>query len=267
MLQVGEFSKICAVSVKTLHHYDRIGLLRPESVDPVTGYRYYSTEQIDRMLYIQRLKRYGFSLEEVQELLSCTDSRALYTRLLQQKEKLQQEQRDRGTILQELRSHLLMFERTGDIMTYQKGYTIAVKDSPELPVMACRQRMGVDDFGKYYGAIFERMTKAQAAPAGLTGAMYYDREFDPNDSDIELFVAVREANKADRTLAARPCAVTVHRGAYSTLPEAYGALVSWIEANGYVCDGAPYELYLKTQFDGLDPADWETEIYFPIRKK
>ena len=62
MLQVGEFSKICAVSVKTLHHYDRIGLLRPESVDPVTGYRYYSTEQIDRMLYIQRLKRYGFSL-------------------------------------------------------------------------------------------------------------------------------------------------------------------------------------------------------------
>ena len=60
MLQIGEFSKICQVSVKTLHHYDKIGLLAPAEVDRFTGYRYYCIEQIDRMNYIQRLKRYGF---------------------------------------------------------------------------------------------------------------------------------------------------------------------------------------------------------------
>lgn len=41
MLTIGAFSKICQVSVKTLHHYDRIGLLTPKKVDAVTGYRYY----------------------------------------------------------------------------------------------------------------------------------------------------------------------------------------------------------------------------------
>ena len=64
MLQIGEFSRICQVSVKTLHHYDKIGLMVPAEVDQVTGYRYYQAEQIDTMNYIQRLKRYGFPLRK-----------------------------------------------------------------------------------------------------------------------------------------------------------------------------------------------------------
>ena len=75
MLSIGEFSRICQVSVKTLHHYDRIGLLKPIRVDAFTGYRSYSRAQMEQMLYIQRLKRYGFSLGEIQEILSCSDER------------------------------------------------------------------------------------------------------------------------------------------------------------------------------------------------
>ena len=88
MLQIGEFSRICQVSVKTLHHYDRIGLLAPARVDVLTGYRYYEPEQIDVMNYIQRLKRYGFSLEEIQKLLTLSEDREILTMLRQQKEKI-----------------------------------------------------------------------------------------------------------------------------------------------------------------------------------
>lgn len=38
MLQIGEFSKICQVSVKTLRHYDKLGLLIPAKIDHLTGY-------------------------------------------------------------------------------------------------------------------------------------------------------------------------------------------------------------------------------------
>lgn len=71
MYQIGEFSKICQVSVKTLRYYDKIGVLRPSEVDRFTGYRYYDRAQLEKMLLIQKLKRYGFSLEEIQPLLSC----------------------------------------------------------------------------------------------------------------------------------------------------------------------------------------------------
>ena len=53
MLSIGEFSKICQVSAKTLRYYDEIGLLRPEEINPENGYRYYRVEQLERMLFIK----------------------------------------------------------------------------------------------------------------------------------------------------------------------------------------------------------------------
>lgn len=170
-------------------------------------------------------------------------------------------------ILNELQTHISVFERTGDIMTYQKGYTIEVKNSPAMNVLATRAVMGVDEFGRYYGTLFERVPKEHVTPTGLNGAKYYDEEFDKDSSDIELFIGIQEKDKADTVLEPCECAMTVHHGGYSTLSEAYGAVVSWIIENGYKMAGAPFELYIKTQFDSLSPEDWETEVYFPVRKK
>lgn len=267
MLQIGEFSKICLVSVKTLHHYDKIGLLVPMEVDRFTGYRYYGVEQIETMNYIQRLKRYGFSLEEIQRLLTVSDNKELSKALRQQKEKLKRTQQEMAIIVNELQTHISVFERTGDIMTYQKGYTIEVKNSPAMNVLVNRAMMGVDEFGKYYGTLFERVPKEKVTPTGLNGARYYDKEFNHESSDVEVFIGIKEKDKADVVMEPCECAMTLHRGGYSTLSEAYGAIVSWIIENGYEMAGAPFDLYIKTQFDSLSPEKWETEVYFPIRKK
>lgn len=44
-----------------------------------------------------------------------------------------------------------------------------------------------------------------------------------------------------------------------------GAVVAWIQENGYECNGAPYDIYTKTGFDSLAMEEWETEVYFPVR--
>ena len=249
MLQIGEFSRICQVSVKTLHHYDKIGLLVPAEVDQVTGYRYYQVEQIDTMNYIQRLKRYGFSLEEIQQIITLSDEKEISRLLRQQRDKLKREQQEKAAILNELQTHISIFERTGDVMTYQKGYQIEIKNSPAMNVL------------------FERVPKDHVTPTGMNGARYFDQEFNPESSDIEVFIGIREKDKADTVMEPCECAMTVHHGGYSTLSEAYGAVVNWIMENGYEIAGAPFDLYIKTQFDSLSPADWETEVYFPIKKR
>lgn len=267
MLSIGEFSKICQVTVKTLRHYDRIGLLKPVYVDDMTGYRYYSRGQMEKMLLIQRLKRYGFSLEEISSILHCTEKGAFLFKMLQQKDRLKQQKQDMELAISELTAHMQSYERTGDLMDYQRGYKIDLKEAPERNVIACRQKMGVDEFGKYYSTLYERVPKERVTPNGVTGAVYYDKEFDRENSDIELIVGIREREKADRVMKAGLCAMTVHKGPYSSLSEAYGALVDWIAENGYEWNGVPYEIYTKTQFDSLAPQDWETEVYFPVRKK
>ncbi len=267
MLTVGEFSKICQVSIKTLHHYDRIGLLIPLKVDPASGYRYYGQQQVRQMLLIKRLKRYGFSLDDIRLLLECKDDSVFFFKLCRQKETLELQKRDADLVLSELSANLRNFERTGDIMGYQKNYEITVVNTPDRIILASRQVMGVKDFGTYYSGLYERMAKDHLTPDGVRGAVYYDEEFHPESSDIELIVGIREKDKADKIMEGQLCASTIHKGPYSSLSDAYGAIVTWIEENGYAWDGAPYEIYLKTQFDHLTPEDWETEIFFPVKKK
>lgn len=267
MFTVGEFSRICQVSIKTLHHYDRIGLLTPLKVDSFTGYRYYGQQQVERMLLISRLKRYGFSLDEIKGLLECKDERVLFFRLNQQKEALKTQRRETELAIAELSAHLQDFQRTGDIMGYQKNYEITVKETPDRTVLASRQVMAVRDFGRYYSALYERIAREHLTPDGVCGAVYYDEEFNQESTDIELIIGIREQDRADRVMKGQLCAQTVHRGPYSALSDAYGALVAWIEENGYAWDGAPYEIYVKTQFDSLAPEDWETEIFFPVKRK
>lgn len=266
MLTIGQMSKVCGVSVKTLHHYDKIGLFKPQKTDGATGYRYYEDAQIGVVLLIGRLKRYGFSLSEIQELLTIRDSRELLGKLHRQRFRMERQMERISITIREMGYHLDEFERTGDIMSYQNNYEVTLKEGEEQVLLTARAKMSVEEFGIWYGKLYERIARERLEVNGVTMAIYHDQEFDPAYSDIELGVGITQRDKADFIMPKHLCATTIHKGAYSGLPDAYGAVVAWINANGYKMDGMPYEIYVKTQFDKLPPEEWVTEIYFPVKK-
>ena len=266
MLTIGQMSKVCGVSVKTLRHYDKIGLLKPQRIDEINGYRYYEDPQIGTMLLIGRLKRYGFSLTEIQALLTIPDSRELLRQMYKQRFRLERQMEHISITIREMGYHLEEFERTGDIMSYQNNYEIQIKEAEEQALVTQRHKMSVEEFGTYYGKIYEKITREHMTINGVIMAVYHDQEFDPAYSDIELGVGITERDKADFIMPGCLCAATIHRGPYSGLPDAYGAIVAWINANGYHMNGMPYEIYRKNQFDKLPPDEWETEIFFPVKK-
>ena len=67
MYHIKEAAELSGVSVKTLHHYDKIGLLVPLKSE--NGYRIYSQEDLERLQVILYYKYLGFSLEKIAELL------------------------------------------------------------------------------------------------------------------------------------------------------------------------------------------------------
>ncbi len=69
MIRIGDFARFSRVSVKTLRHYDEIGLLKPGKVDEWTGYRYYALDQLSQLNRILALKDFGLSLEQIGQLL------------------------------------------------------------------------------------------------------------------------------------------------------------------------------------------------------
>ncbi len=267
MLVIGQFSKVCQISVKALRHYDKIGLLHPAYVDEWTGYRYYDETQIPVMLLIQRLKRYGFSLSEVRALVEDADEKQIHDWLNAQMETLNDKIRHTASIVGEIQAHLANYERTKNIMGYQDNYQVTIETAQDRPILSTRQKMGVEEFGKYYGHLFEKVAKEGVATTGLTLAIYHDDEFNRQCTDIELALEVQDPAQASRVLAGGTVATTIHKGGYSGLPDAYGALTCWIAQNGYQAVDAPYEIYLKTQFDKLPPDQWETKVFFPVKKQ
>ena len=69
-MQVKDFADFAGVSVRTLHYYDEIGLLKPAHVDKATGYRYYDETSVLRMQEILFYRELDFSLKNIKEILS-----------------------------------------------------------------------------------------------------------------------------------------------------------------------------------------------------
>ncbi len=69
-MNVSEFAKTSGVSVRTLHYYDEIGLLKPDFVDTENGYRFYGEAALLRMQEILFYRELDFSLKFIKDMLS-----------------------------------------------------------------------------------------------------------------------------------------------------------------------------------------------------
>jgi AraC family transcriptional regulator len=60
-------------------------------------------------------------------------------------------------------------------------------------------------------------------------------------------------------------ATTIHAGSYDGLHQAYAAIESWMNANGFKGAGDPWEAYITDPGDYPNPEDWRTEVFWPVR--
>src|SRR3954467_7090998 len=67
-LKVGELARRTGLTVRTLHHYDEIGLLKP-SLHTEAGHRLYAAGDITRLQQVLSLRQLGFGLEEIRDCL------------------------------------------------------------------------------------------------------------------------------------------------------------------------------------------------------
>ena len=70
LFRIGEVARLYGVSVSTLRHYERLNLLRPEYIDPETGYRYYSVNQFEPLDTIRYLRQLGLPLPEIASFIN-----------------------------------------------------------------------------------------------------------------------------------------------------------------------------------------------------
>ena len=278
-LKIKEFSLLCQVTVKTLRHYEKIGLLKPAEVDEWTGYRYYSVSQMQTLNNIRRLKEIGFSLDEILDLKLGTTSEAHLQQgegffspsveLLQQKIDLCRQELTR---LQRRQETLLSMMNSQNKLSDMEKFSI--HSLPEIIVASHREIIpSYTALGalccEVIGPEMQRLGCKCPLP-GYCFTIEHDKEYKPTDIDIEYCEQVEQMGTDShiitfKRLPAIPKALCMkHIGPYERFYESYTEAFRYLEEHGMKIAGQHRTCYIDGAWNQEDPEKWISLIQIPV---
>jgi MerR family transcriptional regulator, multidrug-efflux activator len=141
--KVKQVAELSGVSVRTLHHYDRIGLLVPESTTPA-GYRLYTKQDLERLQQILFFREMDFTLQEIKDILNRSD--------FDRKESLNKHRESLLTKKKRLEEMIATVDRT--IIALQGGEKMSDKDmfqGFDISEIEAHQKKYSEEAKKKYG--------------------------------------------------------------------------------------------------------------------
>ena len=151
------------------------------------------------------------------------------------------------------------------------SHTVVRKEIEETPVLFQRDRIRRDEIAAALSRILPAVLGyANEAGIPLAGPPFLRCETSgPGLLSIQAGLPVAASSRADGEievgmLPGGPVAFTLHVGPYEKLPSAYAAIEKWLEEEGLESAGAPWESYVTDPGEVPDPAEWQTEIYWPL---
>jgi DNA-binding transcriptional MerR regulator/effector-binding domain-containing protein len=274
MFSIGEFARLGTVSVRTLRHYDEIGLIRPARVDPETGYRCYSAGQLGQLNRIIALKELGLPLAQAKQLLAGITPEELRGMLMLRRGQLEQELDAHKNQLLVVEARLRYIAREGAM----PADDIAVKKIPAIGVAviaAPAPAYGPENIIPVVNRSREQFDQlgipGLAKVAGPYMIFYEDNE--GNDITVYLALPVTEPPAEFpppakyMVLPEVEAVVAVRSGtAASIFPMVYHDLVRWADAHGYQTSGPGREVWVN-EVDDIAEVDQQVfEVQLPFTR-
>jgi MerR family transcriptional regulator, thiopeptide resistance regulator len=140
-LTVGEVARLAGVTVRTLHHYDAIGLVSPGDRTP-SGYRLYGERDLDRLHAVLAYRELGFPLEEVAALLDGTADPLEHLRRQHElvRERIDHLSRLLGSLEKTMEAHV-----SGMRLTPEEKFDVFGDHDPDQYADEARERWGETD--------------------------------------------------------------------------------------------------------------------------
>lgn len=264
MYKIGEFSTLAKTTIKTLRYYEKEKLLLPFFVDE-NGYRYYETTQLLDLVKIISLRQVGLSIEEIKNILNGSE---LDNVLRNRKADIEKELTEYKYQLSKI--NYLLEERN-------MKYEVITKELPDYVVY---YKEGIiENFSEAANFIMKSGEECLAVNPDIKCIEpdycymnYLDGEYKETNIKVRYCQAVEKEGVSTDTIKFMKlnsvlAVCTYHKGDYSTLGEAYGFLMKYIEENGYEIIESPRERYIDGIWNKETVNDWLTEIQIPVRKK
>jgi DNA-binding transcriptional MerR regulator/effector-binding domain-containing protein len=260
---IGEFSRLCHLSAKTLRYYHDISLLVPAGVDEETGYRRYSPGQVDDAHLIRRLRDLDMPIAEIRGVLAEPDTAARQAALARHLDRMEAELTRTRDVVASLRR----------LLGAQPELPVRHRQSPGSPVLHVAARLARTDVAAWCGRVYPELYAILDAlgtdPAGPAGATYSAEFFEGEAGEVVAFVpvaasAVPPGDDRFTSLPASRHAVAVHSGPFADCDITYGRLGLHVAEHDTALPDPIVEVYLVGPDETTDPDGFRTEICWPI---
>jgi DNA-binding transcriptional MerR regulator len=272
LLTIGQFAALTDISRPSLRRYDELGLLRPVLVDEETGYRYYSSGQLDVAETVRLLRDLQVPLADIVELLETADEAAV--------QRLLDAHRRRISALVERETAILA--RVEQVLSsglplVPQSHVVTLVDLPDATVISCAGESGPTlDALTAARASCEKTLRARLAAMGLSavGPLVFLYELDVfapwySPARFQACAVLDPATPAPPdawVLEGCTAACTVHRGPWDGLRAAWAALIAWTGRSGYEVSSPVRVTYEIGPAGAADPAGYVTQIALPVRR-
>ncbi|MFF9626201.1 MerR family transcriptional regulator [Streptomyces griseosporeus] len=278
LLTIGVFAARARLSAKALRLYDRLGLLAPAYVDPVSGYRYYRAGQIERARTVALLRRLDMPLAVVAEVLAAAEPRGA-ERLAAYWADVEARFAAQRTLAAFLRARL-----SGRSAEMYEKFAVETVDVPAQVVLCEKRHVLADELPTWIGASLGRLEAAARECGGVAGApfvVYHSDVSMDSDGPAESCVPVADEAAArawaERQGRARETTVRVEparRLAYARITKsqvvfpqilaAFEAVEAWVGTRGLAYDGPCREVYFA-DWEAAGPEDPVCDVAFPVK--
>ena len=273
MFSIGEFARLGGVSARTLRHYDEIGLLRPATIDPDSGYRGYAAPQLGQLNRIMALKELGLSLTQVRQLLAGVTLDELRGMLALRRAQLEQELEQHRNELLRVEARLRSIAREDDM----SADDIVAKKIPAVGVVAIAGRSpgwataSIVAVVNQVEAKFDQLGIFDRVKESGPRVLFYEEDGD----DVLVFLGLPVAEPPGNLpvpaqylmLPEIEAAAAVRSGPAATIfPMVYHDLVRWIEERGYRPAGPNRNVWLHEIDDVADADQQVFEVQLPFTR-
>lgn len=265
-LSIGDFSRATHLTIKTLRHYHQIELLEPADVDPHTGYRRYTTEQLRTAQVIRRFRDLDMPLDEIQAMLATSDPQTRNERIVAHLGRLEEQLGRTQRAVSELRDLLAHDSPDGTA-------DIELRSAPAVAAAVITETVDAEDTAAWLqgalGELYATLTAQQLPHTGPAGGIYADEVFTHYRGQVTIFLPctgqVRPLGRVTAQLVpATELAVMTHNGPPTDVDRTYAALATYVARHAIAVDGPIREHYLVGQRDTADTTRWRTEIGWPV---
>ncbi|WP_370943865.1 MerR family transcriptional regulator [Amycolatopsis sp. cg5] len=267
LLTIGAFARLARLSPKALRLYDELGLLPPVHVDPDTGYRWYSPDQLPKARQVAQLRRLDMPLARIRKIVDLPDeaaARELAGYWAEQELDVKAKRELVGFLIGRLTG-----ERT--IM-----YEVHVRDIPARTLLSVTEQLTADQIGDFAGPLFGLFGGPTVArPEGVAGVpflRYHGEVSADSDAPVEFCCPVVDAEATAARFPDMTASIEdATREAYISVRKAdmmtslgFESLQQWVTDRGEQADWTPRQIFLVNP-DVVGDDDPVFELAVPLR--